>query len=128
MIATALRYTFCLCLCWLALPLSGLAQNSGASFTQWLQEYGAYDVLGQELAKQSPTPKTVFKRARLALQRGETEQARSLLDSYGPFDSSSAEGERLWLLAQAARLQQQWVQALLQYSQAGTHQPSTTAD
>ncbi|MFO7718647.1 MAG: hypothetical protein R6Y91_08825 [Desulfohalobium sp.] len=121
MIATVLRYTLCFCLCWLALPLSGLAQNNDASFAQWLQEYGAYDVLGQELAKQSPTPKTVFKRVRLALQRGEAEQARSLLDSYGPFDSSSAEGERLWLLGQAARLQQQWVQALLQYSQAGTH-------
>lgn len=121
MITTALRCTLCLCICWLALPLSGLAQKNDPSFSQWLQEYAAYDVLGQELAKQSPTPKTIFKRVRVALQRGEAEQARALLDSYGSYDSSSAEGERLWLLAKTARLQQQWVQALLQYSQAGAH-------
>jgi len=117
-----LLFVFCL-----ALPLPGWAQQSGdSSFAQWLQEHAAYDVLSQELAKQSPTPETFFKRVRLALQRGQPEQARSLLQSYGSFDTASLEGQRLWLLAQASRMEQKWIQALLEYSQAGDHWDTAT--
>jgi tetratricopeptide (TPR) repeat protein len=88
------------------------------SFSEFLQEYNAIEVLNQELEDQPLSPDMILKRARLHLQMDKASQAISLLESHGTFSSPDTEARRLWLMAQGLRLQQEHVQALLHYSQA----------
>jgi len=88
------------------------------SFSEFLQEYNAIEVLNQELEDQPLSPDTILKRARLHLQMDNASQAISLLEARGSFSSQDTEARRLWIMAQALRLEQEHVQALLHYSQA----------
>ena len=100
----------------------GTAQQSAArekDFSAWLESFGAWDILESELARKSPTPETVLRRAELLMKQRKLKEAVSLLDEYGSFSQAEAEGQRLWLKARAYRLREDHIQALLWYSQAG---------
>lgn len=97
---------------------SGQAAEQNEPFTEWLEDFQAWDVLQEELSRQSATPKTVLKRAELLLRLNKPAEARELLTKFGSFGDTQAEAERLWLMARSYRMQQKPVQALLQFSRA----------
>jgi len=88
------------------------------TFTKWLEDFQAWDVLQDELSRQSSTPKTVLKRAKLLLRLDRPDDALGLLDAAGGFEDAGLEAERMWIKARAYRLQEKPVEALIQYSRA----------
>ena len=103
--------------------LCGPAKHAACAdqpFSQWLDQYGAHDVLERELADQTSTPEVTLTRARLLLRLNAPQQSLELLDSQAPFPSPSLEAERLWIRGQSLRMDGQAIQALLAYTAAAS--------
>lgn len=107
-----------MCLVFVLAWASSRALAGPQSFSEFLQEYNAIEVLDQELEHRPPSPDMILKRARLHLQMGKGDRALSLLQAHGSFSNPEEEAQRLWTKAQALRLQLDHVQALVHFSQA----------
>ncbi len=107
-----------LCLAMALIWTSGSAMAESKSFSEFLKEYNAIEVLDQELETRPPSPDMILQRAELHLQMDNGARALSLLEDHGSFADSALEAQRLWLMAQALRLQMKHVQAMIHFSQA----------
>ncbi len=90
------------------------------TFENWLQEYGAWDRLEQEYAKEtnSDSPEVILKRAEVYLNLNSPNKALELVEMTSTFADNATEAERLWIGGQAHRALGDLSKAVLWFTQA----------
>lgn len=89
-----------------------------AAFEQWLKKYGAYDriVLPEPEQSGQDAGANVLKRAEGLLMQGSPQEALALIEAQPALEDPAAEGQRLWLGAQAHRALGDPYKAVIWYS------------
>ncbi|MEF2231082.1 MAG: tetratricopeptide repeat protein [Pseudodesulfovibrio sp.] len=89
----------------LSMPLLAHADQTDASFDAWLEKYGAWDLVEQEISAETATdsPTSVLKRARVYLNLNSPEKALELIEMTSAFADNATEAQRLFLGGQAQR-------------------------
>ncbi len=110
------------------LPVVGIHSAHAASkttFENWLQEYGAWDRLEQEYAKEtnSDSPDVILKRAEVYLNLNSPHKALELVEMTSTFADNATEAERLWIGGQAHRALGDLSKAVLWFTQASKFMP-----
>ncbi|MBC18448.1 MAG: hypothetical protein CL942_15520 [Desulfovibrio sp.] len=103
----------------IAAPSIGLAAPK-KTYEEWLRQYGAWDQLDKEFARESTgdSPETLLKRANVYLNLNSPKQALEILEMSSAFEDNSQEAQRLWLGGQAHRAMGNLTKAVLWFTQS----------
>ena len=95
--------------------------DSQQNFQEWLENYGAWDRLEQEIAQEpsQDSPETILKRAEVYLNLNSPEKALEIIEMTPIFTDTALEARRLWMGGQAQRALGELSKAVLWFTQAG---------
>lgn len=93
------------------------------SFEEWLENYGAWDKLEKEFAKdeESNDPASILKRAEVYLYLNSPEEALELIEMTPTFADNATEAERLWMGGQAHRAIGDLTKSVLWFTKAASY-------
>jgi len=93
------------------------------SFEQWLEQYGAWDRLENEYAKEvdKDSPEVIIKRAEVYLNLNSPNKALELVEMTSAFADNATEADRLWIGGQAHRALGDLPKSVLWFTQASKY-------
>lgn len=108
----------------LALSVLGTSFNVSASpkkqnYEEWLEKYGAWDILSESYAKMDGSSDLILKRANTLYLLGRYSETLETLQSTPAFSENATEIERLWLGGKALRASGYPDKSFVWFSQAG---------
>ena len=117
------HFLFLLLLIAIALPamnsnVYAANKKSSESYEDWLEKYGAWDILEKNYSNSDESPELILKRAQTAFNLGRYEACLTALQGTPAFDNKEQEISRLWLGGQTQRALGFPVKAVIWFSQA----------
>lgn len=107
-----------LVLCFASSSTSFAAGKKNESFENWLEKYGAWDILEKNYAASADSPELILKRATTAFNLGRYSACLNTLQGTPAFEDKAQEIDRLWLGGQSQRALGDPVKSVIWFSQA----------
>jgi hypothetical protein len=100
--------------------ISPVQASSDKSYEQWLEQYGAWDRLENEYAKEvdKDSPELILKRAEVYLNLNSPAKTLEIIEMTPTFSDNATNADRLWLGGQAHRALGDLSKAVLWFTQA----------
>lgn len=105
-------------LCFAMSSPSLAAGNKNETFENWLEKYGAWDILEKNYSTSADSPELILKRARTAFNLGRYSACLNTLQGTPAFQDKTQEIDRLWLGGQSQRALGSPVKAVIWFSQS----------